>query len=431
MTGIVVVGAQWGDEGKGKFVDWLSADADIVVRFQGGNNAGHTLVVEGESYRLSLVPSGVLRPGKISAIGSGVVVDPWGLADEIRNLRERGIRIGPENLRVAETAALILPIHRDLDRLREERAGTRLIGTTGRGIGPAYEDKVGRRALRVLDLGNPDSIKDGMDRLLAHHEPLRAGLGADPVDRAKLCADLYDIGAEISQFAAPVWQEIADWQASGKRILFEGAQGAMLDIDYGTYPFVTSSSTVAGHAATGSGTGPCTIDRVIGIAKAYTTRVGSGPFPTELDDQAGRMLGERGKEFGTVTGRRRRCGWLDSVLLRQAVHLSGINGIALSKLDVLDGFQALRVCVGYELDGSRLERLPPAPDAQARVTPIYEELEGWSRPVAGLRSWEALPAEAAAYIRRVEELAGCPVALVSTSPAREDTITRTARIWAA
>ena len=419
-----MVGAQWGDEGKGKIVDWLSARADAVVRFQGGHNAGHTLVVGGETYKLSLLPSGVLRPGALSAIGSGVVIDPWSLVDEIAGLRARGIEIGPHNLRVAETASLILPIHRDLDKFREARAGARKIGTTGRGIGPAYEDKVGRRALRVIDLSDPANLGEGVDRLLAHHEPLRAGLGAEPVNRNALIQSLVEVAPAILPYAAPVWAEIDEWQKAGRQILFEGAQGAMLDIDYGTYPFVTSSNAIAGQAAVGSGVGPNAIQRVLGIAKAYATRVGAGPFPTENTGELGELLGARGREFGTVTGRRRRCGWLDTVLLRQAVRVSGIGGIAFTKLDVLDSFEEIQLCVGYRLEGAEIDCMPALARAQIQVEPIYETLRGWNQPTAGLRDWEDLPSAAQAYIRRVEEQVDCPIVLVSTSPDRDDTILR-------
>ncbi len=428
MSGLVVVGAQWGDEGKGKFVDWLSARAEVVVRFQGGHNAGHTLVIDGEEYRLSMLPSGVLRPGVVSAIGSGAVIDPWALAGEIDRLRERGVEVGPDRLRIAETAALILPMHRDLDELREVLAGSGRIGTTGRGIGPAYEDRVGRRALRMLDLIDDHSIDEGIDRLLAHHQPLRAGLGADPVDVGDLRRALREVGDLLAPYVAPVWREAAGWIAEGRRILYEGAQGAMLDIDFGTYPFVTSSSTLAGQAATGTGVGPSSIDGALGIAKAYATRVGAGPFPTELDDETGERLGKRGAEFGTVTGRRRRCGWLDLVLLRQAAQISSLSGLALSKIDVLDGFEQVRLCVGYRLDGVALDRLPPSVQAQSRVEPVYETFDGWDSPTRGVRRWEDLPEAARRYVQRIEEAIGCPVALLSTSPEREDTIFRADRL---
>ena len=424
MSSVVVVGAQWGDEGKGKIVDWLSGQADAVVRFQGGHNAGHTLVVDGESYKLSLLPSGVLRPSAISAIGSGVVIDPWALLAEIDALEQRGIVLSPDRLRISQTACLILPIHRDLDRLREERAGTRRIGTTGRGIGPAYEDKVGRRAIRVADLAERESLEAGVARLLAHHGPLRSGLGADPIDRERLIRSLTEVAPRITAYAAPVWAEAADWKERGRRILFEGAQGFLLDVDYGTYPFVTSSNTVAGQALIGLGTGIRPAPYTLGIAKAYTTRVGAGPFPTELADELGERLGVRGREFGTVTGRKRRCGWLDGALLRQAVRISGIDGIALTKIDVLDGLQRIRVCRGYRLGGEILPFLPATTEAQARVEPVYEDFPGWEADTGGIREWKRLPGAARAFVQRVEELAGCPVALVSTSPERDDMIVR-------
>ena len=424
MNPVVVIGAQWGDEGKGKIVDWLSGRADVVVRFQGGHNAGHTLVIGGESYKLSLLPSGVLRPGAISAIGSGVVIDPWALTAEIDALEERGIRLSPERLRIAQTACLILPIHRDLDRLREERAGARRIGTTGRGIGPAYEDKVGRRALRVADLAERDSLEAGVDRLLTHHGPLRTGLGAEPIDRSQLIRELLEVAPRITAHAAPVWAEAAAWREAGKRILFEGAQGVMLDVDYGTYPFVTSSSTVAGQALVGLGTGFRPAPYTLGIAKAYATRVGAGPFPTELGGEIGDLLGERGREFGTVTGRKRRCGWLDAVMLRQAVRVSGINGIALTKIDVLDGLERIRIAVGYRLCGESLFALPATAEAQARVEPVFEDVSGWDANTSGIRDWDYLPEAARRFVWRVEELAECPVTLVSTSPERDDMIVR-------
>jgi adenylosuccinate synthase len=424
MANVVVVGAQWGDEGKGKIVDWLSQRADVIARFQGGHNAGHTLVIDGAVYKLSLLPSGIVRGGKLSVIGNGVVLDPWHLVMEIDKLRGQGVQISPENLMVAENAPLILPIHGELDRAREEQIATAgaKIGTTGRGIGPAYEDKVGRRAIRVADLGDETTLLARVDRLMGHHNALRAGLGIGPIDRDALLAQLRAIAPQILPYAQPVWKVLNDARRAGKRILFEGAQGALLDIDFGTYPFVTSSNVIAGQAATGTGMGPGAIDFVLGIVKAYTTRVGEGPFPAELFDADGARLGERGHEFGTVTGRKRRCGWFDAVLVRQTCITSGVTGIALTKLDVLDGFKTLKICVGYDLDGVRLDYLPTAADQQARCTPIYEELEGWSETTAGARSWADLPAAAIKYVRRVEELIGCPVALLSTSPEREDTI---------
>ena len=422
MANVAVVGSQWGDEGKGKIVDWLSHRADIVVRFQGGHNAGHTLVVDGVTYKLSLLPSGAVRPDKTAMIGSGVVVDPWALLGEIDALAAQGIAVGPDRLRVAENACLILPLHGELDRAREAARGARRIGTTGRGIGPAYEDKVGRRAVRLCDLADADLLAERLDAALAHHDPLRAGLGLEAVDRAALHAALADAAARLLPYAAPVSAELEAARRRGRRILFEGAQGAMLDVDHGTYPYVTSSNTLAGAAAVGSGVGPGAIDYILGITKAYTTRVGEGPFPTELDDETGQTLGERGREFGTVTGRRRRCGWFDSVLVRQAVRLAGIDGIALTKLDVLDGFKTVSVCVGYRLDGERVDRLPAAPSLQRRAEPVYETMDGWRETTRGARTWAALPATAIKYIRRIEELIDAPVALLSTSPEREDTV---------
>ncbi|MDN3710843.1 adenylosuccinate synthase [Paracoccus cavernae] len=422
MANVVVVGAQWGDEGKGKIVDWLSERADVIARFQGGHNAGHTLVIDGEVFKLSLLPSGIVRKGKMAVIGNGVVLDPWALFTEIDKLAAQGVAISPENLMIAENAPLILPLHQDLDRLREEAAGASKIGTTGRGIGPAYEDKVGRRAIRVADLGDEETLDARLDRLLAHHDPLRKGLGAEPIDRAELRAKLLEIAPKLLAYAQPVWKVLNDDRRAGKRILFEGAQGSLLDIDFGTYPYVTSSTTMSGMASTGTGLGPSSIGFVLGIVKAYTTRVGSGPFPTELDDADGQRLGERGHEFGTVTGRKRRCGWFDAVLVRQTCAISGVNGIALTKLDVLDGFDTLKICVGYEIDGKKYDHLPTAAALQAKVTPIYEEMEGWHESTQGARSWAQLPAAAIKYVRRIEELIQCPVALLSTSPERDDTI---------
>ncbi len=422
MANVVVVGAQWGDEGKGKIVDWLSERADVIARFQGGHNAGHTLVIDGKVYKLSLLPSGIVRGGKLSVIGNGVVLDPWHLVTEIAKLRDQGVEISPENLMIAENAPLILPLHGELDRAREGSVGVAKIGTTGRGIGPAYEDKVGRRAIRVADLADSKTLELRVDRLLAHHDALRRGLGMEPIDRAALLAQLAEIAPQVLPYAAPVWKVMTESRRAGKRILFEGAQGSLLDIDFGTYPFVTSSNVIAGQAATGVGLGPTAIDFVLGIVKAYTTRVGEGPFPAELFDADGDRLGERGHEFGTVTGRKRRCGWFDAVLVRQTCATSGVSGIALTKLDVLDGFKTLKICVGYDLDGKRLDYLPTAADAQARCKPIYEELEGWSESTAGARSWADLPGAAVKYVRRIEELIQCPVALLSTSPERDDTI---------
>ena len=422
MANVVVVGGQWGDEGKGKIVDWLSERADVIARFQGGHNAGHTLVIDGVTYKLSLLPSGIVRGGKLSVIGNGVVLDPWALLAEIERLAAQGVTATPENLLIAENTPLILPLHGELDRARESVNSVAKIGTTGRGIGPAYEDKVGRRSVRVADLGDPATLTQRVDRLLSHHDALRRGLGLPPIDRAQLLDVLNEIAPKILPFAAPVWKVLTEARRAGKRILFEGAQGALLDVDFGTYPFVTSSNTLAGMAATGTGLGPTSIDFVLGIVKAYTTRVGEGPFPTELHDETGQRLGERGHEFCTVTGRKRRCGWFDAVLVRQTCATSGVSGIALTKLDVLDGFEELQICTGYELDGQRLDYLPTAAYAQARVTPIYETLPGWHETTAGARSWADLPAAAIKYVRRIEELIQCPVALLSTSPERDDTI---------
>ena len=422
MANVAVVGAQWGDEGKGKIVDWLSERADIVVRFQGGHNAGHTLVIDGITYKLSLLPSGIVRKGKLSIIGNGVVVDPFALAEEIENLRGQGVEVGRDNLRVAENAALILPLHRQLDQMREAAAGDKKIGTTGRGIGPAYEDKAGRRALRMQDLVNLAAIDGKVERLLAHHNALRRGHGESEVEPGDLIGQLSEIAPKVVPYIDAVWTLIDAARRNGKRILFEGAQGILLDVDHGTYPFVTSSNTVAAQAATGSGTGASSINYVLGIAKAYTTRVGSGPFPTEQENEVGRLIGERGREFGTVTGRKRRCGWFDAVLVRQAIKISGINGIALTKLDVLDGFDSIRVATSYRLDEKAIDRLPADEEAQKQVEPVYETLDGWQTSTRGARSWAELPAQAIKYVRYLEELVECPVALLSTSPEREDTI---------
>ena len=421
MANVTVVGAQWGDEGKGKIVDWLAERADLVVRFQGGHNAGHTLVVGDQTYKLSLLPSGVVR-GTPSVIGNGVVLDPWALTAEIERLGAQGIRVTPDTLEVSDACPLILPLHRELDGLREDASGSGKIGTTRRGIGPAYEDKAGRRAIRLCDLAHLDELEPQLDRLLAHHDALRAGFGAAPVDRDALLDELRAIAPKVLPYAKPVWVTLNEARAAGKRLLFEGAQGVLLDVDHGTYPFVTSSNTVAGTAASGTGLAPGATGTVLGIAKAYTTRVGAGPFPTELEDEIGERLGVRGHEFGTVTGRKRRCGWFDAALVRQSVAVGGIGGIALTKLDVLDGFGTLWVGVGYELDGERLDHLPAQAGEQARCRPVWEEMEGWSDSTAGARSWADLPAAAIKYIRRVEELIRCPVLLVSTSPERDDTI---------
>ena len=422
MANVVVVGAQWGDEGKGKIVDWRSERADVIARFQGGHNAGHTLVVDGVTYKLHALPSGVVRGGKLSVIGNGVVLDPWHLIKEIETVRTQGVDISPETLMIAENTPLILPVHGELDRAREAQNSVAKIGTTGRGIGPAYEDKVGRRAVRVADLADSATLEARVDRLLLHHNTMRRGLGMAEVDRAAVITQLHEIAPEILKYAAPVWKVLNEKRKAGKRILFEGAQGALLDIDFGTYPFVTSSNVLAGQASAGTGIGPNSIDFVLGIVKAYTTRVGEGPFPTELFDDDGQRLGERGHEFGTTTGRKRRCGWFDAVLVRQTCATSGVTGISLTKLDVLDGFETLKICVGYDLDGERLEYLPTAADQQARCTPIYEEMEGWSESTEGAKSWNDLPANAIKYVKRIEELIECPVALLSTSPKREDTI---------
>ena len=422
MTNVVVVGSQWGDEGKGKIVDWLSERADVVVRFQGGHNAGHTLVIDGVTYKLSLLPSGIVRKGKISVIGNGVVVDPWALISEIDKIRDQGVYVTPDSLRLSEGCPLILPLHRNLDLAREKAAGKAKIGTTGRGIGPAYEDKTARRAIRVGDLSDVDLLKEKIDGLLFHHNALLRGLDMPEVDGKELLDQLIEVTPKILPYAATVWQELDQARRAGKRILFEGAQGAMLDLDHGTYPFVTSSNTVAGQAAVGSGQGPGAVGFVLGITKAYTTRVGQGPFPTELEDDVGRTLAERGREVGTVTGRARRCGWFDAVMVRQAIKVNGIHGIALTKLDVLDGQKILKVCTGYRLNGRELDHLPASQIEQANVEPIYEEMEGWSESTFGARSWADLPATAIKYVRRIEELIEAPVALLSTSPEREDTI---------
>jgi adenylosuccinate synthase len=422
MANVVVVGSQWGDEGKGKIVDWLSEQADIVVRFQGGHNAGHTLVIDGVTYKLSLLPSGVVRPNKLSVIGHGVVLDPRALCEEIRRLQSQGVAVTPQNLRIAENVALILPLHSELDAIRESANAATRIGTTKRGIGPAYEDKVGRRAIRLMDLADLPSLRGKIDRLLAHHNALRRGLGLDEIDAKSVYDDLVQYAARVLPYMGSVWSLLDEKRREGKRILFEGAQGALLDVDHGTYPFVTSSNTVAAQAATGSGLGPGAVGYVLGICKAYTTRVGEGPFPTEQDNEIGRELGKRGHEFGTVTGRPRRCGWFDAVLVRQTVRTSGINGLALTKLDILDGFDDIKVCVRYRLDGQEIDYLPASEHAQSSVEPVYETIEGWQEKTAGARSWAELPAQAIKYVKRIEELIECPVVLLSTSPEREDTI---------
>jgi adenylosuccinate synthase len=426
MANVVVVGAQWGDEGKGKIVDWLSEQADIVVRFQGGHNAGHTLVINGETYKLALLPSGVLRPSKLAIIGNGVVFDPQAFLDEVARLKGQGVAVSPDNLRVAENVTLILPLHRELDALREDSAersnAMTAIGTTRRGIGPAYEDKVGRRAIRLMDLADLDTLSHKIDRLLAHHNALRRGLGLEEIDGKDILHQLAELAPKLLPYAETVWRLLDSKRREGKRILFEGAQGALLDVDHGTYPYVTSSNTVAAQAATGTGIGPGGVGYVLGICKAYTTRVGQGPFPTELRNEIGEEIGRRGNEFGVNTGRKRRCGWFDAALVRQTVRTCGINGLALTKLDILDGFDSIRVCTGYRLDGKEIDHLPAGEGAQARVVPIYETIEGWKQPTANARSWADLPAQAIKYVRRVEELVGCSIALLSTSPEREDTI---------
>jgi adenylosuccinate synthase len=423
MANVAVVGAQWGDEGKGKIVDWLSVAADVVVRFQGGHNAGHTLVIDGKTFKLALLPSGIVRPGKLSVIGNGVVLDPRHFIEEIARVRAQGVEVTPDNLKVAENVPLILGLHRELDAHRESSnvAGVK-IGTTKRGIGPAYEDKVGRRAIRLMDLAEPDDLDAKIGRLLAHHDPLRRGLGLDPLNPAAIRDELLTAAPAILPFMAATYDLLDRARRSGRRILFEGAQGALLDVDHGTYPFVTSSNTVAGAAAAGSGLGPGAIGYVLGIAKAYTTRVGGGPFPTELDNETGRLIGKRGAEFGTNTGRPRRCGWFDAVLVRQSVKTSGIDGIALTKLDILDGFDEIKVATHYRLDGAEIDYLPAAQGAQGRVEPAYETIEGWKGATGGARSWADLPAQAIKYVRRIEELIGAPIALLSTSPERDDTI---------
>lgn len=421
MANVTVIGAQWGDEGKGRVIDWLADRADVVVRFQGGNNAGHTIVVGNSTYKFALLPSGVVQ-GKLSVIGNGVVVDPWSLLEEIERVRAQGLAITPEILAVADNACLVLPIHRDLDAAREARAGANKIGTTGRGIGPAYEDKVGRRAIRFCDLDDPQALDSKIERLLAHHEPLRRGLDLPEMTAADLKALLAEITPKLAPYVKPAWRLLEQARLDDKRILFEGAQATMLDVDHGTYPFVTSSNTVAGQAGAGAGVGPRAAGFVLGIVKAYTTRVGEGPFPCELHDETGETLGRRGHEFGTNTGRKRRCGWFDAVLVRQSVAISGIDGVVLTKLDVLDGFETLKVCTGYRLNGEVIDHLPASVAQQAAVEPIYEELEGWSQPTMGARSWRDLPATAIKYIRRIEELIGAPVSAVTTSPEREDII---------
>jgi adenylosuccinate synthase len=422
MANVAVIGSQWGDEGKGKIVDWLSNRADIVVRFQGGHNAGHTLVIDGKVYKLSLLPSGVVRNSKLSIIGNGVVVDPWALLKEIEQVQSQGVEVTPENLMIAENANLILPVHQATDNAFEKARGNNPIGTTGRGIGPAYEDKTARRGIRVCDLDTPEFLKEKLEHLMFHHNARLKGLGADPIDPKQVYDNLMQINGSLTQYSGIVWKRLEEARQRGEKVLFEGAQGVMLDVDHGTYPFVTSSNTIAGQAATGSGVGPKSVGFVLGITKAYTTRVGSGPFPTEQDNEIGVGLGERGHEFGTVTGRKRRCGWFDAVMVRQAAKVSGIDGIALTKLDVLDGMEEINICVGYELNGEKIDYFPSSQVFQDKVVPIYETISGWKDSTQGARTWAELPAEAIKYVRRIEELIETPVSLLSTSPEREDTI---------
>lgn len=422
MANVAVIGSQWGDEGKGKIVDWLSSRADVVVRFQGGHNAGHTLVIDGVTYKLHLLPSGIVRPGKLSVIGNGVVVDPWALLEEIKTVKAQGVEITPETLLLAENAPLILPVHGALDEAMETTRGNKPIGTTKRGIGPAYEDKVARRAIRVCDLEYPDVMREKLDRLMLHHNALLRGLGAEEMSADEIYDKLMDVREEILPYKAVAWKVLHDAHAAGKKILFEGAQGMMLDVDHGTYPYVTSSNMASGQAATGSGMAPDQIGYVLGITKAYTTRVGAGPFPTEQENDVGNFLGERGHEFGTTTGRKRRCGWFDAALVRQTIQLGGIHGIALTKLDVLDGLEEIKVCVGYELDGETIDYLPASQIKQAALKPVYETMQGWSESTQGARSWADLPAPAVKYVKRIEELIKAPVTLLSTSPERDDTI---------
>ena len=421
MQNVVVVGSQWGDEGKGKIVDWLSEQADIVVRFQGGHNAGHTLVIDGKVYKLKLLPSGIVRSNKVSVIGNGVVVDPWALLEEIKGIEKQGVTVTEENLVLAETASLILPFHQEMDEIREDLAGKGKIGTTRRGIGPAYEDKVGRRSIRVMDLKSESNLNKRLEVVLAHHNAIRKGLGKKLFEKEKLIEDLLKIAPSILKYSQPVWRKMDQYRSEGKKILFEGAQGILLDVDHGTYPYVTSSNTVAGAASTGTGVGPKTINYVLGITKAYTTRVGEGPFPTELTDKIGESLGKRGKEFGTVTGRKRRCGWFDGVLVRQTVKMSGIDGIALTKLDVLDELEEINMCIEYDLDGTKIDYLPAAAEDQARVQPIYKTFKGWKSSTQGIRNYDELPREAKIYLSELEDFIGTKISSISTSPERDDT----------
>ncbi len=422
MKNVVVVGSQWGDEGKGKIVDWLSSEADVVVRFQGGHNAGHTLVIDGITYKLRLLPSGIVRKNKISIIGNGVVVDPWALLDEIKEIKSKGVNVDENNLILSESANLILPFHKEMDEIREDAAGNAKIGTTRRGIGPAYEDKIGRRSIRVMDLVSENNLDRRLETVLTHHNAIRKGLGKQIYKKDQLKKDLLKIAPEILKFSQPVWKKIYEYKAKGKKILFEGAQGILLDVDHGTYPFVTSSNTVAATAATGSGCGPNTINYVLGITKAYTTRVGEGPFPTELKDKTGELLGSRGKEFGTVTSRKRRCGWFDGVLVRQTIKISGINGIALTKLDVLDELEEIKMSIAYELNGKKIDYLPAAVDDQLRVKPIYKTFKGWKSSTKGIKEFEKLPSNAKIYIKELEKFIETKVSSISTSPERSDTI---------
>ena len=422
MSNVVVIGSQWGDEGKGKIVDWLSSEADVVVRFQGGHNAGHTLVIDGVTYKLRLLPSGIVRKDKISIIGNGVVIDPWALLEEIEEIKSKGVLINSNNLIISESANLILPFHKEMDEIREDAAGKAKIGTTRRGIGPAYEDKVGRRSIRVMDLLSEKNLEQRLETVLLHHNAIRKGLGKKIYLKEKLKKDLLKIAPEILKFSKPVWKEIDELKQKGKKILFEGAQGVLLDVDHGTYPFVTSSNTVASSAATGSGCGLSTINYVLGITKAYTTRVGEGPFPTELKDKIGEELGNRGKEFGTVTSRKRRCGWFDGVLVRQTIKISGINGIALTKLDVLDELEEIKMCIGYEINGKKIDYLPAAVEDQLRVKPVYKKFQGWQSTTKGIKSFEELPSLAKTYVKELEKFIETKISSISTSPERNDTI---------
>ena len=422
MKNVAVVGSQWGDEGKGKIVDWLSSEADVVIRFQGGHNAGHTLVIDGVTYKLRLLPSGIVRKNKISIIGNGVVVDPWALLEEIEEIKSKGVDVTQKNLIISEAANLILPFHREMDEIREDAAGKAKIGTTRRGIGPAYEDKVGRRSIRVMDLVSEKNLDHRLDTVLTHHNAIRKGLGKEIYKKDKLKKELLKIAPEILKYSKPVWKKVDQFKSEGKKILFEGAQGILLDVDHGTYPFVTSSNTVASSAATGSGCGPNTINYVLGITKAYTTRVGEGPFPTEQNNSIGELLGSKGKEFGTVTSRKRRCGWFDGVLVRQTIKISGINGIALTKLDVLDELEEIKMCIKYEIDGKQIDYLPAAVDEQLKVKPIYKTFEGWKCSTKGIKNFEKLPEKAKTYILELEKFIGAKVSSISTSPERNDTI---------